>query len=80
MGVGGGVNPSPKGKKGVGKGNSLDHLRPKGLVGFWAPERPRTQGICGPGVLGLRLARLGAHNGGRRIWILGMRLGMASGI
>ena len=26
--------PSPKGKKEVGRGNSLDHLRPKGLVGF----------------------------------------------
>ena len=33
-GVRGGVNPSPKGKKGVGRGNALDHLRPKGLVGF----------------------------------------------
>ena len=33
-GVRGGVNPSPKGKKGVGRGNSLDHLRPKGLVGL----------------------------------------------
>ena len=35
-GVRGGVNPSPKGKKGVGRGNSLDHLRPKGLVGFYS--------------------------------------------
>ena len=33
-GVGGGVNLSPKGKKGVGRGTSLDHLRPKGLVGL----------------------------------------------
>ena len=33
-GVGGGVNPSPKGKKGVGRGSALDHLRPKGLVGL----------------------------------------------
>ena len=33
-GVRGGVIPSPKGKKGVGRGNSLDHLRPKGLVGL----------------------------------------------
>ena len=29
-GVGGGVNPTPKGKKGVGRGNSLDHRRPEG--------------------------------------------------
>ena len=28
------INPSPKGKKGVGKGISLNHSRPKGLVGF----------------------------------------------
>ena len=35
-GVGGRVNPSPKGKKGVGRGSSLDHLRPKELVGFAA--------------------------------------------
>ena len=28
------INLSPKGKKGVGRGSSLDHLRPKGLVGF----------------------------------------------
>ena len=33
-GVRGGVNPSPKGKKGVGRGSALDHLRPKGLVGL----------------------------------------------
>ena len=33
-GVGGGVNPSPKGKKGVGKGISLNHSRPKWLVGL----------------------------------------------
>ena len=33
-GVGGGVNLSPKGKKGVGRGTSLDHLRPQGLVGL----------------------------------------------
>ena len=33
-GVGGCVNPSQKGQKGVGKGNSLNHSRPKGLVGF----------------------------------------------
>ena len=33
-GVEGGVNPSPKGKKGVGRGNALNHLRPKGLVRF----------------------------------------------
>ena len=32
--VGGGVNPSPKGKKGVGQGISLNHSRPKGLVGL----------------------------------------------
>eukprot|EP00959_Pyramimonas_sp_CCMP1952_P286241 5985658-Pyramimonas_sp.AAC.1 len=30
-GVWGGVNLSLKGKKGVGRGNALDHLRPKGL-------------------------------------------------
>ena len=28
------INPSPKVKKGVGKGISLNHSRPKGLVGF----------------------------------------------
>ena len=33
-GVGGGVNHSPKGKKGVGRGSSLNHSRPEGLVGF----------------------------------------------
>ena len=27
---GGGVNPSPNGKKGVGRENALDHLRPEG--------------------------------------------------
>ena len=32
--VGGGVTPSPKGKKEAGRGNSLLHLRPKGLVGL----------------------------------------------
>ena len=32
--IGNNDNPSPKGKKGVGKGNSLNHSRPKGLVGF----------------------------------------------
>ena len=32
--VGGGVISSPKGKKEVGRGSSLDHLRPKGLVGL----------------------------------------------
>ena len=29
-----GVNPSPKGKKGVGRGNSLDHLCPEGWWDF----------------------------------------------
>ena len=28
------ITPSPNGEKGVGKGNSLNHSRPKGLVGF----------------------------------------------
>ena len=42
-GVGGGVNPSPKGKKGVGRGISLNHSRPKGLVGLLrkGPESPQ---------------------------------------
>ena len=44
-GVRGGVNPSPKGKKGVGRGNSLDHLRPKGLVGLRASPDRRGSGI-----------------------------------
>ena len=35
-GVGGGVNPSSKGKKGIGKGISLNHSRPRGLVGVRA--------------------------------------------
>ena len=35
------INPSPKGKKEVGRGTSPDHLCPKGLVGF-------TQGGGGP--------------------------------
>ena len=34
----GGVNASPKGKKEAGRGNSLLHLRPKGLVGFSWPK------------------------------------------
>ena len=29
-GVGGGVNLAPKGKKGVGRENALDHLPPEG--------------------------------------------------
>ena len=33
-GVGGGVNPSPKGKRGGGRGRDLNHSRPTGLVGF----------------------------------------------
>ena len=36
-GLGGGVNPSPKGKKGgwkKGRGWDLNHSRPKGLVGL----------------------------------------------
>ena len=35
-GVGGGVNPSLKGKKRIGRANLLNHSPPKGLVGFWA--------------------------------------------
>ena len=34
-GLGGGVNPSQKGKREDGRGNSLNHLRPKGLVDSW---------------------------------------------
>ena len=33
-GVGGGVNPSPKGKKGRRKRNTLNHLRPEGWWDF----------------------------------------------
>ena len=29
-GVGGGINPSPKGKREDGRGNALNHLRPEG--------------------------------------------------
>ena len=39
-GVRRGVNPSPKEKKGVGRGSALDHLRPKGLVGLPSAHPP----------------------------------------
>ena len=32
--IGGRVNPSPKGKKDVGRGNALNHLRPEGWWDF----------------------------------------------
>ena len=34
-GVRGGVNPSPKGKKEVGRGSSLDHRRPEVKTDLW---------------------------------------------
>ena len=60
------ISPSPKGKKGVGKGNSQNHSRPKGLDGllgtlvgpFWA----HFGSFLGPlgAVLGLSWGALGA--------------------
>ena len=35
--IGNSDKPFPEGKRGVGKGNSLNHSRPKGLVGLYPP-------------------------------------------
>ena len=50
----GGVNTSPKGKKEAGRGNSLLHLRPKGLVGFYPHRLQESRTVAARAFFGSR--------------------------
>ena len=55
------INPSPKGKKGAGRGWELNHSRPKGQVGFLCPEPYFSHAGLSPGSFSLQG---GLPNGG----------------